>query len=305
MKIFHNWQNLQLEQDSSATVGSFDGVHLGHQQLIRRLRALAYRHRRRSTIVTFEPHPKIVLGKGTVQLITDLEEKLEQFRQFQIDRVLVIPFTPEFARLDYETFVKEILLDRLRVRDLVIGYDHHFGRNREGTFERLIDLGKRFGFSVERVGAVQIEGEVVSSSRIRQLLKDGQVEKAATFLGRPYRLKGRIVEGDGRGKDIGFPTANIEPSDPHKIIPARGVYAVDVKLEGQRYKGMMNIGYRPTFNNIESLTSEVHIFNFQSLIYGKEVVILFKKFIRPEQKFRTIEALKTQLRKDKEICEKI
>ncbi len=305
MRVFNHWEDIQPHVPTSITVGSFDGIHLGHRQLIDRLLALAREHDLVSTVVTFEPHPKKVLGKGDVHLLTDIEEKLELLQQLNIDQTLVIPFTREFARMDYRHFVRDILVERLNVREMVIGHDHHFGRNREGTFECLVELGKKWGFSVHQVGPFRVDGEVVSSSAIRRLILEGDVEKAARFLGRYYNLKGVVEKGDGRGRQLGFPTANIRFTQPDKILPPPGVYAVNVLLQGKEYKGMMNIGLRPTFNNNDALTSEVHLFNFSGLIYGEAVNVFFKKFIRKEKKFSGIEELKQQLEKDKAICEKI
>ncbi len=305
MKVFRNWTEIEPHLPSSVTVGSFDGIHLGHRQLIDRLLELARAHDLVSTVVTFEPHPKKVLGKDTVHLLTDLEEKLALLRELQVAQTLVIPFTREFARMDYRQFVRSILVERLNVREMVIGHDHHFGRNREGTFECLVALGQQWGFSVHQAGPFKVAGEVVSSSAIRRLIQQGNVEKAAQFLGRYYTLKGVVEKGDGRGRTMGFPTANIRFTQPDKLIPPAGVYAVNASVQGKTYRGMMNIGYRPTFNNNDTLTSEVHLFNFSSLIYGEEITVFFKKFIRGEKKFSGIEELKTQLEKDRKICEKI
>ncbi len=305
MKVFRDWKAIDPHLPSSVTVGSFDGIHLGHRQLIDRLLELAREHDLVSTVVTFEPHPKKVLGKGDVHLLTDLEEKLALLKELQVAQTLVIPFTREFARMDYRQFVRTILVERLNVREMVIGHDHHFGRNREGTFECLVALGQQWGFSVHKVGPFTVDGEVVSSSAIRQLIQQGNVEKAARFLGRYYALKGVVEKGDGRGRQIGFPTANLRFIQPDKLVPPPGVYAVDATVQGNTYRGMMNIGFRPTFNNNDALTSEVHLFNFSSLIYGEEITVFFKKFIRGEKKFSGIEELKAQLEKDRKICEKI
>ncbi len=305
MKVYRDWQHIEPHQPTSLTVGSFDGIHLGHQQLISRLLELASQHDLVSTVVTFEPHPKKVLGKGEVHLLTDLQEKLDLLRALNVEQTLVIPFTREFAAMDYRQFVRDILVERLNVREMVIGHDHHFGRNREGTFECLVQLGKDWGFSVHQVGPFRVEGEVVSSSAIRQLILEGNVEKAAQFLGRYYALKGVVEKGDGRGQQIGFPTANIRFTQPDKLLPPPGVYAVDAAVQGKRYRGMMNIGVRPTFNNNDILTSEVHLFNFSGLIYDEAIEVFFKKYIRKEKKFSGIEELKKQLEQDKAMCEKI
>ncbi|RMF56513.1 MAG: bifunctional riboflavin kinase/FAD synthetase [Calditrichaeota bacterium] len=305
MRIIRDLTHLKPIAPGAVTVGTFDGVHLGHQSILQTLKELGKGCDCLTTIVTFEPHPRKVLGKnsgGSIELLTSINEKLALFRALEIDQVVMIRFTKEFASLSAETFVKEILLDRLAVKEMVIGYDHHFGRNREGTLEKLKELGNKWNFDVHQVPPLLIKGEVVSSSAIRKLLKEGDIEKANRFLGRQYCLVGKVVQGDGRGRKIGFPTANLQVVDPDKLIPARGVYAVDVWYKNQLYKGMMNIGVRPTFDH-DPLTLEVHIFNFDNLLYGETLEVRFKKFIRSEQKFKNIEELKKQLEKDKQICE--
>ncbi|RMG68165.1 MAG: bifunctional riboflavin kinase/FAD synthetase [Calditrichaeota bacterium] len=288
---------------AAVTVGTFDGVHLGHQELLKRVIHWAREQGLMATVVTFDPHPKKVVGKDpqSLRVLTDLDEKLEVFSTFDLDQVVIIQFTREFARLSYEEFVDRYLVQRLQVKAMVVGYDHHFGRNREGGFEQLQSLGKRYGFQVEQLGPFTVDGEVVSSSRIRELLTRGEVDKVARFLGRPYRIRGTVVQGQGLGKQLGFPTANIQVNNPEKIIPVRGVYAVDVRVGGRLYKGMMNIGHRPTVNFVP-LTLEVHLFNFRNSIYGETVDVFFKQFIRQETKFPSLEALKRQLEEDKKVC---
>ncbi len=288
-----------------ATVGTFDGFHLGHQSILEKIKKIAAAKNLLSTIVTFDPHPKKVLGNnnaGDVSILTTTEEKLRIFREAKIDQVAVIPFNREFALTPPAEFVRKILVEKLAVKEMVIGHDHHFGRNRQGGLEELQQLGKELQFSVSRVPGFSLNGELISSSLIRKLLEAGEVEKAARYMGRPYSLFGVVVKGDGRGKKMGFPTANIDPHHEDKLIPATGVYAVDVVMETLLYKGMMNIGTRPTFE-FDSLTLEVHIFNFDAQIYGKPLEVRFKKFTRPERKFPGMEALREQLLKDKQICE--
>lgn len=307
MKIIRNIADIQADRESAVTVGTFDGVHLGHQSILNRLFELAGQHGYRSTIVTFEPHPRKVLGKPgntSLGLLTTIDEKLNLFEELGLEQIVIIPFTREFAAKSAEEFVKEILLDRLRVQEMVIGHDHHFGRNREGTFEKLKELGGKYGFRVYQVPPLEIDGQVVSSSAIRKLISEGKMELVHKFLGRNYSLSGTVVHGDGRGKEIGFPTANLQVTDSDKMIPAKGVYAVDVQLHSQIYRGMMNIGVRPTFDH-DSLTLEVHLFNFNASIYGEALTVKFKRYIRPEKKFSGIEALREQLQQDKLICERL
>lgn len=306
MRIYRDIAEIDNTEKSVVTVGTFDGFHLGHQSILEQIKQIAANNGLKSTIITFEPHPRKVLGNsnGGINILTTLEEKLRIFREAQIDQVLIIPFTREFAKISSTEFVQNILVEKLGAEEIVIGHDHHFGRNREGGFAELQRLGKLFNFSVQQVPEYRQNGELISSSLIRGLLESGNVEKAAAYMGRPYAIFGTVIRGNGRGREIGFPTANLEVDHEAKLIPAEGVYAVDVFLNGAVYKGMMNIGRRPTFD-FDSLTLEVHIFNFDAYIYGKILEVRFKKYIREEKKFSGIEELRSQLQKDKKVSESI
>jgi len=307
MKIFYTIDDIRLEQSTVLTVGSFDGVHLGHQQIIKQLNTMAGEARSMEVLVTFHPHPKEVLsppGQQSIELLTPLEEKLKLLKKSGLPVIAVLPFTREFARTGYREFVTDILIKKLKMKQMVIGHDHAFGRNREGHAEQLTELGRTADFSVTVIQPYFLGKEIVSSSRIRRLLKDGEVEGANQMLGRKYQIQGMVARGDNRGTRLGFPTANIQPASPNKLIPRTGVYAVEVSLAGQRYDGMMNIGHRPTFN-FDPLTLEVHIFNFSGLIYGESIEVSFKKFIREEKKFQNPDELMAQIQKDKEWCLKL
>ena len=304
MKIYHGIEEITGAGPCVATVGTFDGFHLGHQSILELMSRVAKKDGFKTTIVTFEPHPRKVLTGQPVQILTTLREKLQIFSEHGIDQVLIIKFTKAFAANSSRGFVKKILVDRLNVQEMVIGHDHHFGRNREGSFENLSRMGEEFGFTAYEAPPFKNGGELINSSKIRHLLKAGDVEKAAKYLGRPYQISGEVYHGDGRGREIGFPTANIALDEPDKLTPAQGVYAIDVSVEKKRYKGMMNIGVRPTFE-FDSLTLEAHLFNFGGLLYGKTLTVHFKKFIRNEKKFSSINELKEQLKKDKKISENI
>ena len=307
MKIFRQIEEIEIPQHSVLTVGSFDGIHLGHQQLLQELEKQAQDCDCQEVLVTFHPHPKQVLSTGPqtrIELLTPLEEKIQILEMYGLPVLLVIPFTRDFSRLTYRNFVEQILLKKLKMKKMVIGYDHAFGRNREGHANQLKELGETHGFSVTVIEPHRIDNEVASSSRIRQLLSEGNIELANRLLGRNYSLSGIVEKGESRGKKLGFPTANLRPTDPGKLIPRRGVYAVDIRINGDNFKGMMNIGHRPTFN-FDPLTLETHIFNFSGLLYGSKLEIVFKKFIREERKFDNSQELKNQILKDKEICLKI
>ncbi len=303
MEIINSITDIDFQTETVLTVGSFDGIHLGHQKILQELIKQASECDCMSTLVTFHPHPKQVLGYR-VELLTPLPEKLSLLQDLGLDLLVIIPFTEEFSRTDYRQFVKEILVQKIRMKKMVVGYDHAFGRNRKGSTEQLQILGKKHDFSVTIIPPHEVGGELISSSRIREFIHLTQMEKVQQLLGRPYSLVGEVEKGEHRGTNLGFPTANIRPVHEEKLIPQNGVYAVDIILQGQRYKGMMNIGHRPTFN-FDPLTLEVHIFNFSGLIYGSTLEIIFKKFIRVEKKFSTPEELKMQISKDKELCLKI
>jgi riboflavin kinase/FMN adenylyltransferase len=303
MEIISSLENIKPENQSIITVGTFDGFHRGHQALLNRMLDIRNQSNLNTTVVTFEPHPRKVITGCPVPILTSKQEKLSIFSENKIDRVVVIPFTKEFATKSSVEFVESILVEKFGMRYMVIGYDHHFGHNREGGIEELQKLGKKLSFIAEKVEPYEFEGKIVSSSMIRQLVSNGEIEQAGKLLGRHYRLFAKVITGAGRGKSLGFPTANLEPDDPDKLIPARGVYAVDVVLGNETYKGMMNIGNRPTFD-YEHLTLEVHLFNFRGLIYGETLEVKFKKFIRKERKFSSKEELIHQLKIDQEISEK-
>jgi len=307
MKVFYSIPEININQPTIVTVGSFDGLHLGHQSIIKQLHLLAEDGKYLKTLVTFHPHPKEVLAPASgspIELLTPLEEKINYLRELGLQVVVVIPFTREFSKTSYREFTLQLLIGRLRMKKIVVGYDHAFGRNREGHPEQLEELGKEANFSVTVVQPFFLENEAVNSSKIRHFLKNGQVELANRFLGRMYKISGIVERGNQRGSSLGYPTANIRPLHSNQLIPARGVYAVDVQLKGQRYQGMMNIGNRPTFN-FDPLTLEVHIFNFSGLIYGESIEVFFKKFIRDEKRFRDQDELKHQLENDKKICLKL
>ena len=304
MKIFRQFEEVDLQCPTALTVGTFDGVHLGHQQVIRELIDTAGKCHCSPVLITFYPHPQTVVGPKhgkPIHLLTTLEEKLELLQSFDIAAVMVIPFTPEFARTGYRDFVKNILVKRFGVRVMVIGHDHAFGRNREGHEAQLKKDAKDFGFSLQVVPPYRLGRHTVSSTLIRESLAGGDVEQAQRLLGRAYSIRGKVVSGSNRGQKLSFPTANVEIDNPHKLVPKRGVYAVDVTIQNQHYHGMMNIGHRPTFK-FDPLTLEVHIFKFFGSIYDEQIEVRFKKFIREEKQFQNPEELKKQLMLDEQIC---
>ncbi|HKK44480.1 MAG TPA: bifunctional riboflavin kinase/FAD synthetase [Balneolaceae bacterium] len=293
-------ENVKRDPNSVVTVGTFDGVHAGHRAIMDAVVRKAQEHDARSVIVTFDPHPRDIISPGDagIKLLTTLQERAEILNELGIDTMVVIPFDRDFSLLTSEEFIRDIIHQKIGVKEFVIGYDHHFGRNREGTIETVERLGKELGFDSYVVSKREVGDKTVSSTAIRNAIsEDGNVEQAAEFLQRPYRLNGLVIHGDKRGKEIGFPTANIKPEQSNKIIPKDGVYAVKVRINGDWYKGMMNIGTRPTFDG-KVRTLEVNLFDFDHDIYGKEVQVRFFNRIRDEKKFDGIEALIDQLKQD-------
>ncbi len=283
--------------DSSIiTLGNFDGLHLGHQELIRKIILRAEEAGGLSMVVTFRPHPlKILAPEKCPPLISIYEEKIQLLEKLGIDVLVKIPFTLDFSAMEPRDFVKNILVDLLGAKEIFVGYNYRFGKGRKGNIRMLRDLGIELGFIVREIEQVSLNGEVISSTRIRQLLINGEVEYAAKLLGRPYTLCGIVVKGDGRGRGLGFPTANI--ASRHAIIPSNGVYAVRLFVRDNYYNGIVNIGMRPTFD-AKSLAIEVHIFDFDEDIYGEELTVYFAGKIREERKFSSVEALIGQITKD-------
>lgn len=286
---------------SVVTVGTFDGVHLGHQEVIRYLVGRAREQGVPGLVVTFDPHPREVVRGEAVPLLTTVEERAHYLAELGVHHTIVIPFNRDFAAIPAARFVEDVLVGRLQMGEIVIGYDHGFGRKREGNADLLRAIGPDLGFRVDVIPAHVVEKHVVSSSQIRTLLiEHGDAGHARELLGRPYRLAGTVVEGDRRGRLIGFPTANLRV-DARKIVPLRGVYAVRAGVGGVRWPAMMNIGVRPTFDGQE-MRLEVHLLGFEGDLYGKEVVVEFIARLRDEQRFDGIDALRRQLEEDAARC---
>lgn len=284
------------------TIGTFDGVHLGHRKIINALHDRAKTINGESVIFTFDPHPRKVVApdEASLRLLTTLEEKIALFEQSGIDHLIIYPFTTEFSRLTYEEFVEVVLVGQIHLKFLVVGYDHRFGKNRQGDFEFLQQCAARYDFQIEQLDVLLMNEANVSSTKIREAIQQGNFETANAFLGYPFTFHGTIVEGQKLGRKIQFPTANVQASDPDKIIPGYGVYAVKVVIQGKLHLGMLNIGSRPTVNNnADNRSIEVHIFDFDLEVYGEPIELVFYKKLRDEQKFPSLETLQDQLAKDK------
>jgi riboflavin kinase / FMN adenylyltransferase len=304
MIVIRDLHAFPVLEHAVVTSGTFDGVHVGHQKILSRLLESARQSGGQSVVITYWPHPRLVLTPRhphELRLLTTIEERIAGLAKFDLDYLLIIPFTKEFASLSPETYVQKILLHTLHTKKLVIGYDHHFGCNREGNFDFLQANAHRFGFTIEEIPRQDIDEVGVSSTKIRQALETGEVEQANRFLGHPYSLTGTVVEGDKLGRTIGYPTANLQVEEPFKLIPANGVYAVRVQEEGKSYGGMLNIGFRPTLGGT-SLSIEAHLFHFSGDLYGKLLEVAFVARLRDEQKFNGLEELKAQLARDKQAA---
>lgn len=290
----------QILSPTVATIGFFDGVHLGHRFLIQQVKIAAAQNGWSSTIITFPVHPRqVIQSEFQPQLLSTLEEKIELLSATGIDNCVLLPFTKELSQLTAWQFM-QMLHDQYQVRMLVIGYDHRFGHNRTETFEDYCRYGQELGIHVIQAMAYTQEQDNVSSSAIRRALQTGDIKTANHFLGYHYHLEGTVVDGYKVGRKIGFPTANLKVDFPYKLIPSVGVYAVSVHLNGQTYKGMLNIGHRPTLNNGENLSIEVHILDFNDNIYHQKIRLEFIDFLRPEAKFNSVDELIEQMHKDKE-----
>ena len=300
MKVYTNIQEFKPIKNVVVTIGTFDGVHLGHKVIINQLKKAAQELSGESVLLTFFPHPRMVVfpDDNELKLLNTIEERKELLEKAGIDHLIIHPFSKAFSRLTALEFVRDILVNRLNVKKLVIGYDHHFGRNREGSFEDLVEFGEVYGFSVEEIPAKDIQQINVSSTKIRTSLLAGEIHAATQFLGYPYFISGTVVKGDKIGREIGFPTANIKPDETYKLIPKNGVYAVKVIVNEKEYEGMLNIGIRPTFKGMNQ-TIEVNIFDFDKEIYGQKIRVKFYERIRDEQPFEDLNELKNQLNIDK------
>ncbi|TAE38913.1 MAG: bifunctional riboflavin kinase/FAD synthetase [Runella slithyformis] len=300
MKVYHHITDFQTLPNAIVTIGTFDGVHLGHQKILKRLVEIAELTNGETVVLTFWPHPRMVVSKDSqnLRLLSTLDEKIEFLSQNGVQHLVVIPFTREFSELSSEEFVQQILVETIGTKKLVIGYDHHFGRNREGSFEYLQQNALRYGFEIEEISRQEIDNLTVSSTKIRQALLEGNIQTANELLQRQYSFTGLVAKGRQLGRTLGFPTANVQVSEAFKLIPADGVYAVRVQVRHQMYGGVMNIGLRPTVSGM-GRTQEVHIFDFNEDIYGEKIVVVLVAYIRAEQKFEGLDALKAQIELDR------
>ena len=291
-------------KNSVVTIGTFDGVHLGHQKIINRLVHTAKVNDLQALVLSFFPHPRMVVqNDSSIKLINTIDEKANQLQRLGVDHLVVKEFTKPFSRLTALEYVRDILVNKLKVKHIIVGYDHHFGRNRTATIEDLIEFGKFYGFDVTKIDAQEVDDVAVSSTKIRKALHEGDVRAANSFLGYNFMLTGIVTKGKGLGKDLNFPTANIHIEEPYKLIPKDGVYLVQSNLNGMQKYGMMNIGKNPTVSQDHQTHIEVHFFDFDEQLYGEKLQIDLIDRLRDEIKFPNIEALKAQLKQDKTIAQ--
>lgn len=301
MNLYTDISQVTRDNNTVITIGTFDGFHLGHQKIINELLSSSRKNNWRNLVITFEPHPRSVLSKDyNIQILTTLEEKKELISEAGIENLFVINFTKEFSELSYEEFFTKYIVHNIGISELVIGHDHKLGKDRSGNEDKLTEFGRQHGFSVTPVSAVEVNGEVISSTKIRHALRDGEINKANHYLGRPYSFSGTISRGAARGRTLGFPTANVVVGNDNKSIPASGIYVAEMIWNGQNYYGLMNIGLRPTFGDVDSTMIEIYLYDFNKNIYYEKVKVNVIERMRDEKKFSSKEELIVQMNLDKE-----
>lgn len=299
LKTYFSAYKFAAVRKTIITIGTFDGVHLGHQSLLKRLADSKNEEKTESILLTFFPHPRMVLQQdSSIKLLNTIDEKATLLEKFGINNLIIHPFDEAFSNLTAEEFVEEILVDKLNIHKIIIGHDHRFGKNRSADINDLISFGKKYGFEVEQISAKEIDEIAISSTKIRNALLDGNIKLANEYLGYPYFISGKVVSGKKIGRTIGFPTANILLSENYKLLPKNGVYIVSSKIKDVLHFGMMNIGNNPTLGDNEQ-SIEIHFFDLKEDIYNENLQIVFLENIREEHKFNSITELQTQLEKDK------
>lgn len=304
MKVYRSLDNYNIK-NTFLSIGTFDGLHLGHQKLINRLVELAKTKNAPTTLLTFWPHPKIVLSNNSsdIKLLNTINERISLIEKLGVDNLIIFPFTKEFSKFSAKDFIKKILISQIKIKGLVIGYDHSFGHKKNNEIISISAEAKKHDFYLEKIKAFVQENTTISSTEIRNALSIGNIELTKKYLSYNYQFSGTVIHGKRIGNKIGFPTANIKIDEEYKLIPAKGVYAVKVHIKNNIHYGMMNIGCKPTINNsLKEISIEVNIFDFNENIYGKEVKIIFLARIRDERKFASLDELKKQLQKDKDLC---
>jgi riboflavin kinase / FMN adenylyltransferase len=301
LKIFHSINEFHSDKKTILTLGTFDGVHIGHRSILKKLNENTENGKFESVVLTFFPHPRIVLqGKSDLKLLNTINEKIDLLEKIGIQNLIIHPFDADFAELSAEEFVKTVLVDQFHIQKIIIGYDHRFGKNRTANIDDLTAFGLKYGFEVEQLSAQEINEISISSTKIRTALEDGEINLANEYLGYAYFLSGTVVKGKQLGRTIGFPTANIELEEAYKLVPKNGVYIVAAEIDEKTVYGMMNIGFNPTVHG-KNRTIEVHFFDFDSDIYDSHIRVAILQRIRSEEKFESVELLTNQLKKDRDF----
>lgn len=299
MKIYQSISDFSTDRKTIITIGTFDGVHIGHQSILDLMKKATQDGQYESIVLTFFPHPRMVLQQdSSIKLLNTIDEKATLLEKFGIDNLIIHPFDATFSNLSAEEFVKQILVDQLKIQKIIIGHDHRFGKNRTADINDLVAFGEKYNFDVEQISAKEVDEIAISSTKIRKALLEGKIKLANKYLGYPYFISGRVIEGKKIGRTIGFPTANIEIAENYKLLPKNGVYIVSSVIKNTLYYGMMNIGNNPTLGENEQ-TIEIHFFNLDENIYHEKLQISFLEHIRDEHKFDSIAELKAQLENDK------
>lgn len=302
MKTIHGIENFPASEGSIVTIGTFDGVHLGHQQILKQLIDTSQQSKLKSVLLTFFPHPRMVLQPDiSMRLIQTIEEREKALRKTGLDYLVIHPFSEKFSRLSADDYVKQILVEKLNVRKVVVGYDHRFGRNRTASLEDMYNYADIYDFEVIEIDAKKIKSTAVSSTKIRKAIDEGDIALANSYLGDPFTLEGVVVHGDKRGRELSYPTANIELQNKHKIIPKQGVYLIQSDIDNQVVYGMMNIGTKPTFDTTNP-SIEVHFFDWNGDLYDQTLQVKLLKWVREEQKFGSVEELQAQIHADERYC---
>ena len=301
MQVFRDLASIKKDKNTVLTIGTFDGIHLGHQNIIEEVKKNATAYGARNFVVTFNPHPRKILSEASnIKILSTLREKMTTLENLGVENLYVIEFTKEFSQLTAESFFSNYIINGIGIKEIIIGYDYHFGKGKGGSVETLMKMGKENDFSVSQIEEVKVKGNTVSSTKIRKALIEGDIQLASTYLGGHYSFSGVVVSGDRRGRTLGFPTANIQLDDPEKLLPALGIYVVEILIGGSNFFGLLSVGKRPTFYNEGAIVPEVYIYDFDEDIYGEYITINIIERLRGEEKFSSAEELIKQMNKDKE-----
>jgi len=306
VKVYNHLNEFKKKDNAAVTIGTFDGVHIGHRKIIARLLETAQQHGGESVILTFFPHPRMILTPedADLKMITTMDEKAALLEKLGVDHLIITPFTRDFSNLMPDDYIKQILVEQIGTRQIVIGYDHRFGKNRSGGFEDLQRNAEVYGFGIEEIPEQDIHDVAVSSTKIRQALLKGDIRTANDFLGYPFHLTGKVIKGDQIGRKLGYPTANLFIPETYKILPSDGVYAFRIEIDNEFYNGMGYIGHRPTLNGM-TRNVEANIFDFHEDLYGRTIRLHFIGFIRGDEKFNSLEEMRQQIEKDKDAALKL